>query len=296
MMYQDRLAVALKVNGQILREFKDTVYIPFGSEYSLFIKNLNSLRCRVSIEIDGKDIADGDSFIVNGNSSIDIERFLRSGNMQRGNRFKFIERTAGVEAHRGGIQAEDGLIRIQFEFEREPVPIKTVYWPTYPQNVYYGSLQSRSMGDLYNVSANAASGSLSDTSLTSSASFSAEAGGGASASASADYVPTKSSVLRSKGIGGQGFVNQVKVEVEAKNDAGITAAGSVSDQRFTTVSDIIGDGVKHVMVLKLLGEVGQQKVEKAVTVSAKPKCTSCGKVNKATSRFCSECGTSLEII
>src|SRR5271154_2427262 len=141
MMYSDKLAIAVKVNGKVLREFKDTAFVPFGSEYSLFIKNLNSVRCRVSISIDGNDIADGDSFIINANSSMELERFLKNGNMSKGNRFKFIERTAGVEAHRGGAQAEDGIIRVEFEFEREIVPYKQYVaepvWPVWPKPPYW---------------------------------------------------------------------------------------------------------------------------------------------------------------
>src|SRR5271157_5608703 len=144
MMYSDKLAIAVKVNGKVLREFKDTAFVPFGSEYSLLIKNLNSVRCRVSISIDGKDIADGDSFIINANSSMELERFLKNGNMSKGNRFKFIERTAGVEAHRGGAQVEDGIIRVEFEFEREIVPYKQyvaepVPFPVWPKPYWYGS-------------------------------------------------------------------------------------------------------------------------------------------------------------
>ena len=37
MMYNEKLAVAIKSAGKVLREQKDMVYIPFGSEYSIFI-------------------------------------------------------------------------------------------------------------------------------------------------------------------------------------------------------------------------------------------------------------------
>jgi hypothetical protein len=52
----------------------------------------------------------------------------------------------------------------------------------------------------------------------------------------------------------------------------------------------------HSIVLKLLGETPDNKpVLKPVTVKAKQKCDTCGKVNKAHSKFCVECGTALEI-
>ena len=38
MMYANKLVASLKANGKILREFKDNVYIPFGSEYSFLLK------------------------------------------------------------------------------------------------------------------------------------------------------------------------------------------------------------------------------------------------------------------
>ena len=64
MMYESKLAAAIKVNGKVLREFnKDTVYIPFGSEYSILLKNLNTKRAIVetggSIEWIGGNLGSG---------------------------------------------------------------------------------------------------------------------------------------------------------------------------------------------------------------------------------------------
>ena len=128
MMYQDRLAVAIKVNGKVLREQGDTVFIPFGSEYSLLIKNMNSVRALVSIEVDGTDATERTRLIVPANDSIELERFIKSGNLEKGQRFKFIERTSKIEEGPRGIKAEDGLIRVEFEFEREPAKISTYYY------------------------------------------------------------------------------------------------------------------------------------------------------------------------
>ena len=304
MMYSDKLAIAVKSNGKVLRELGDTVYLPFGTEYTIFIKNMNSVRCLVSIEIDGNDIAEGDSFVIAPNSSIEIERFIKNGNRNAGNRFKFIERSGRVEAHRGGPQVEDGLIRVQFEFERVPTPVKSpVYvppghwewkqdYPVYPQ-IWYGSsaapvnrhpgvavsdclARGTPAGGASGVVSSAAINQFSVSNTSASASLSAEKPRG---------IAPNNPGLRTKSI-----------DTPVKNEAGITAAGSISEQKF--VEGYIGalDGVKHVMVLKLLGEVGQKKVQQAITVKHKPTCTSCGKVNKATAKFCSECGTSLEIV
>ncbi len=81
-----------------------------------------------------------------------------------------------------------------------------------------------------------------------------------------------------------------------KNETGITVPGSKSEQKFQTVTVGALESTVHNIVLKLVGDLGNNKpVEKAVTVKAKPKCTTCGHQNKATAKFCSECGTALEI-
>ena len=66
MMYNNKLAVALKANGKVLREQKDKVYVPFGTEYTILIKNLNTVRASFTIEIDGQDATQNVSLIING--------------------------------------------------------------------------------------------------------------------------------------------------------------------------------------------------------------------------------------
>ena len=68
MMYQSKLVASLKANGKILREFKDTVYIPFGSEYSFLIKNLHTQRAVVNIFIDGEEVVEGGLVVDAGRS------------------------------------------------------------------------------------------------------------------------------------------------------------------------------------------------------------------------------------
>jgi len=52
MMYESKLAAAIKVDGKVLREFKDTVHIPFGSEYTVLLKNLNTSTERMPFPAD----------------------------------------------------------------------------------------------------------------------------------------------------------------------------------------------------------------------------------------------------
>lgn len=288
-MYNNKLAVCVKAAGKVLRELKDQVYLPFGSEYSVFIKNLDTVRVLAKVEIDGQDVGDGTKFIVPANGTIDIERFLKNGNLEQGNRFKFIERTAGVEKARG-VGAEDGLIRVEFQFEKRmpkydwpndrcgmPRPWET--WPPYvPYKYYYWN-------DTFG-------GSLSNSTLTTTSLRSAipmNASGGTSSSLGGS-VTTQAFVADSSPVASSFCATPTL------NDAGITVPGSISDQKFQTGAWFPVESETHVIVLKLLGEAKGKKVEQAVTVKQKPKCTTCGRVNKATAKFCVDCGTSLQIV
>ena len=121
MMYKNNFAAAIRVNGKILKEFKDTVYVPFNSEYEIRLKNLSpSQRCGVSITIDGQSVTDG-RVIVDIGQTLDLERFIK--NHDHGNRFKFIERTSKIEEHRG-IKIDDGLIVIKYTFENKALNVE----------------------------------------------------------------------------------------------------------------------------------------------------------------------------
>lgn len=272
MMYENKLVAAVKSNGKVLREFdKDTIYLKFGSEYSILLKNLENRRAVAKIFIDGQEVSNG-GFVINAKSEIEIERFVKD--LSQGNRFKFIEKTAGVEAHRGN-KLEDGLIRIEFEFERVYVPSWT------PDKVYYRggpSYYNYPRTDTYGAVAKGMS--IDNTPLVGSVSL-----GACGSGMTLNSVATKG-VVRSASADLKSYVS---------NDAGITVPGSVSDQKFVE-SYCNTDGIQHTMIFKVLGSVDGEPVKEAVTVKAKPTCVTCGKVNKANSKFCSECGTSLQII
>ena len=257
-MYESKLVASLKANGKILREFKDTVYIPFGSEYSFLLKNLNTKRALVTVYIDGEDMTPG-GLVLNAGQEIDLERSIKNGNLKEGNRFKFIERTGNIEQHRG-VKLEDGLVRIEFQFEQ------------YDLNQWFINNHSTySKGPMRGIGGSGISGSTGDWIAPMSTMYSSVSGA---------------------------MTNTMNVSAQAQslNDVGITVPGSKSTQSFTTTSMGVMEAEKHTIVLKLLGEtVDNQPVREAVTVKHKPKCTTCGKQNKATNKFCSECGTSLEL-
>jgi hypothetical protein len=98
MMMNQKLVASIRANGKILREFKDTVYIPYNSEYSIVLKNLNTVRAIVNITLDGTDVCPGGLVLMAG-QTIDLERWIKNGNLSAGNKFKFIERTARIEGY-----------------------------------------------------------------------------------------------------------------------------------------------------------------------------------------------------
>ena len=141
MMYNQKLVASIKANRKVLREFKDTVYIPFASEYSILIKNLNTVRAVVNVYIDGEDQTPN-GLVLNAGQEIDLERSIKNNNLKEGNRFKFIERTGAVEQHRG-IKLEDGIVRIEYQFERPAQPFNTM--PSWQMNSVLRGIQDGSI-------------------------------------------------------------------------------------------------------------------------------------------------------
>lgn len=258
MMYNSKFVVSVKsASGQVLRELGDKVFLPFGSEYSIFLKNLNTRRALVTVEIDGKDVLNGSQLVVVGNSSIDLERFITRSSSNQGNRFKFIERTRQVEKARG-IGAEDGIVRVTFAYERDYVNTwltdkRTYLDPNYirpgDHSGWYGQ-RTPSRG-LFN--------SVLGTSVNCHSTYSA-------------------------------------VSTNYSSEAGITVPGSVSNQKFTETSGFTTD-TKEVIVLRLFGETSEATpVIQPITVKHKQTCVTCQKINKMSAKFCSECGTALVIL
>lgn len=117
MAYNEKLIVVIKSKGKVLREFPNNeVFIPFGSDYNILIKNKElSRKALVSIKVDGDDVLDGHSLVIEPSSEIELEGALKDGFVR--NNFRFIERTKEVSNYRG-VNPEDGLIEVSYRFEQ----------------------------------------------------------------------------------------------------------------------------------------------------------------------------------
>lgn len=289
MMYGNKIAAAIKVNGKVLREFKDTVYVPFGSEYTILIKNLNTQRAVINIYIDGDNVVPG-GLVLNAGQEVDLERSIKNGNLTEGNRFKFIERTGAVEDHRG-VKLEDGLIRIEHQFELPYRPVLNVT-PQWSRNTTgdwihpMGATSSEYKGttDKFTLTASGSVSQMNVGGVLRGVDYSKGEAVKATAAAAIDQVAPQSTELHD----GMATMDW--------NDVGITVPGSRSEQRFQTTYMNAMETEKYNMVIRILGETpGNKAVVKPVTVKHKPKCVTCGKQNKAHAKFCVECGTALEI-
>jgi zinc-ribbon domain len=273
MMHKKNFVAAIKVGGKVLRESSDRVELPFGSEYSVLLKNLDTVRMQAQVSIDGQDASGW--LVIEPGSFVNLERFYR-GNRDQGNRFKFIERTERIEEHRG-VGAEDGLVRIEFKREKIYEAPKQVehhtyhhydyypYRPWYPR-YYWNTISSSDAQYGGIISATSSSGMRSGTGT------------------------------RSLNCSAQGFqksAQNLQCSTQNLNDVGITVDGSLSNQTFTTVAGFQCEAPEAI-VLHLVGTHGKAIVKVAKTVDQKPDCVTCGKKNKPTSKFCVECGTSLE--
>lgn len=276
MTYKDHFVVEVKSNGKILRVKDDSVFLPFGSEYTLLIKNLHSRRASVKISIDGDDVLDNHSLVLDGNSSTELEGFLR-GNVAR-NRFRFINKTKEISDHRGD-KADDGLIRVEFAFEKpQPKPmiektIKEVHHHYNPpvKFEYYGT--------------------NADWTYCNNQSSAKDHNGETVMYSSCDTLNSPRELDRTIVCDSLGVEN---ISEMPNADEGITVKGSEVHQQFNYTS--IGSlEESNVIVISLKGlKDSGTPVTQTVTTKDKLTCSSCGTKSKSSFKFCPNCGTFLE--
>jgi len=271
MTYSNKFIAVIKTKGKILRERENnTIYLPFGSEYSIFLKNLNSQKALVKIDIDGKSI--GADLIVNPNSFVDVERFIEK--LDRGNRFKFIQKTKDIVNYRGD-RVDDGIIRVEVFYEKIiPQTVTYNYYNTYTYpwtyHTYKTGNNTGSTADASNVYSNTSTLDNKNTCF--------------------DANVNK----RSGGLTNDCFNTNVYNSVP-NPDEGITVRGSESNQNFVYGSIGVLEEISDVIIFRLRGCSGTETKKQPLTVKTKLVCSTCGKHNKSNMKYCPTCGTYLKI-
>jgi hypothetical protein len=277
MTYQDKFVAEVKVNGHILRVKDGAVYLPFGCEYTLYLKNLNSRRASINVSIDGEDVLDNHSLILDPNSSTELQGFLR-GNVAR-NRFRFINKTKEIADHRGD-KVDDGMIRVEFAFEKpqpEPwikdtieevhhyhhnEPMRWTYYETPDWNLSRG-IQKGGTSEISTMNVATASGPTEQATYTANVS--------------------------------ESNVTMDSLGVQPDADEGITVKGSEVNQsfRYSSIGQLEDAAVIIINLKGLTGETNKP-IQEAVTVKTKVECPTCGSKSTSAAKYCANCGTFLE--
>lgn len=262
-MYNNKLIVVVKINNEILRENGEYIYVPSGSEYSLNFKNLESRRALVKVQIDGVNVLSNHSLIINPNEEVNLERFITNNDLDKGNKFKFIKKTKEISKYRGD-KIDDGIIRIEFQFEKEKVePIyipSPIVWYTHEFQPYHIDCWSWDKNTIKNNEPK----------------FKNEF-----------YCSTSINNCNTRSICENNFSNDL-------NDDGITVKGSISNQgfKFSNIDEL--ESNVHTIIFKLkCSNKDNNEIKKPLTVNTRLICETCGKSSKSTINFCPNCGTSL---
>lgn len=265
MMYSNNFVAVIKSRGKVLREDSNgIVRLPFGSEYTVLLKNKDSRKAVVNVEIDDESVAGG--IIVSANKTVELKGSLNGLKVR--NRFKFIQKTKEIQDYRGD-RLGDGLVRVEYTFEKkveEPVwyyTPPTTIWPKWSDD---DDLSPRKCG--------------SGTSPIYSAPNTSDCVYACS------NVPVDNATL----VG-----SSLTCSSLPKSDEGITVKGSKTRQDFVYGCTNELESQSSVIILHLRGLTKKRtKVKKAITVKTKLKCPTCGRISKSSAQFCFGCATYLE--
>jgi len=278
MTYKDHFVAEVKCNGKILRITDGAVYLPFGAEYSLLFKNLNSRRAAIKVSIDGQDALDNHRLVLDPNETTELKGFMQY-NVVR-NAFKYIQKTKQIQDHRGD-KIDDGMVRIEFAFEK-PAPehvMKTVihevhHYPSYRSYPFfwYDSPNWTYNNDVYGSSKGISEGTVKGMTGGVTGQMVGEV-----QSAYTCSVP----------------LQELSIKSEPAKDEGITVKGSELYQtlNYTSIGELEQAEV-IIIQLKGSGDTGVM-VEKPVTVHTRLVCKTCGVTSPSNNKYCPSCGTYL---
>jgi hypothetical protein len=267
MVYSNNFIAVIKHKGKILRDVNGVVKLPFGSEYSILLKNKDSRTAVANIEIDGEDVMGGHQYIVPGNSTRELKGFLKG--LKATHKFRFIRKTKEIAEFRGD-RLDDGLVRVEFKFEEKQKLWDDNPWIVYPM---YNTDLKKSRKNIDNDNYGGYYGNIS----TDSYRFT---GSTTSASFTGDVVACFNHVATPKA------------------DEGITVKGSKVNQDFQYGNVGTLESFSNVIILTLRGAVKEKgkvkKIKRPVLTKTKVQCQVCGRNWKSSLKFCGNCSAALD--
>ena len=270
-MYRNGFIIAVKNDrGQVLREAEGQhVYLPFNSEYKIFLKNDHPRRALVKIRIDGTDILGGQGLVLSPFSESEIERFVLDGNLSKGKKFKFV--SLNDSKVQNPTSSKNGFIEVEFTLEAQPSVFYTTTVATWspisnPLPTWWGS----------------------PTRITSEPdSCTSKGGGGSRSSSMSGNINCFSASMSTCDCN---IVESFNADASQK---GATVEGDSSSQTFGTTS--IGELETSSTTLTLQILAPKDHFTPTTVEMTKVKyCTSCGMKLRYTDKYCSKCGERLE--
>lgn len=112
-MFKQNTVISIRVGKNFLPDNDSIIKIPFGSEYSILIKNLNNSPINVRMFIDGIQNGQEKGFVIKEKDSLELNSFFISNNA-----FKFINKSKELNERRNE-NIEDSLIRFEVDILKE---------------------------------------------------------------------------------------------------------------------------------------------------------------------------------
>ncbi len=258
MTFKNNFIVEVKSNGKIMRVRDGAITLPFGTEYSIYMKNLDSRKAVATLSVDGKDALDGNCRIIMPNSSTLVNGFMKG--MKSSNKFKFTRKTKRISEHRGNLP-NDGIIRVEYWFEQsQTIPRESIQeimkdWPPTPG--YRRSYPFFETGD--------------------SSVYSSKTTG--------DFFDNHN-VLYSMSC----------CNFSPKTEEGITVNGTKLDESFVYGNVNLLEKTSSVICIKLNGynKKKTKKIKQPIYTKTKLVCEVCGTRSRSFAKYCRHCGNNIE--
>lgn len=106
-MFKQNTVISIKVGKNFLPDQDSIVKLPFGSEYSILIKNLNNSPIKVRMFIDGNINGPEKGFLIKEKDSFEINSFFNTNNA-----LKFVNKSKELNKQKQKFQKD--LLKNQF--------------------------------------------------------------------------------------------------------------------------------------------------------------------------------------